>query len=124
MSKKVNISNERKVTLDGLMTLGKLEDNRMVADFECCEDVEIEAFIGRFKVQGIHNGNLYLEELPKRVKNRPMFREDNMSLSHGRDGKWYAVFVLSGEETEELPRKLVQQSSALAQKVLREIICK
>ena len=50
---KVIISTERQVTLDGLLTLGMLENGLRSADFMCCEDVELDAFSGIFKVQEI-----------------------------------------------------------------------
>ena len=72
---KIIISTERQVMLDGLMTLGLLENGLRIADFQCCEDVLLDAFSGTFKVEG-------------------------------------------------KPEKLVRQASAIAQKVLREIILK
>ena len=56
------------------MTFGKLETGLRTLDFECCEDVAAEAFNGRFKVQGMRDGNVYMSELPKRPKNKPLFR--------------------------------------------------
>ena len=88
----------------------------------CCEDVEMEAFITKCKVQGMRDGNIYMTELPKRHKNKPIFRDDNSSLSLGRDGKYYFVFTLSEQQLEELPQELVRQASAIAQKVLRTLI--
>ena len=57
---KVIISTERQVTLDGLLTLGMLENGLRSADFMCCEDVEMDAFSGTFKVQGMRDGNVYM----------------------------------------------------------------
>ena len=48
-----------------MMTIGKSDNNLRQADFQCCEDVKVESFIGRFKVQGMHNGDVYMQELPK-----------------------------------------------------------
>ena len=49
MTKKIsnNNSNESEVTLDGMMVFGKLENGLRYADFECCEDAEMEAFSGK-----------------------------------------------------------------------------
>ena len=107
--------------LDGLLTLGLLENGLRTADFTCCEDVIAEAFRGHFLVQGMRDGNVYMSELPKRHKNKPLFREDNCSLSHGKDKKYYFYFSL---DEDQLPEKLVRQASAIAQKVLRELILK
>lgn len=122
--KKINITTKKQVTLDGLMTLGMLENGLKTADFQCCEDVEMEAFSGTFKVQGMRDGNVYMTEKPKRIKNKPIFREDNASLSHGQDKRWYFYFSLDEDQLEQLPEKLVHQASAVAQKVLRELILK
>ena len=119
---KIIISTERQVTLDGLMTIGMLENGLKTADFTCCEDVEMEAFSGDFKVQGMRDGNVYMTEKPKRVKNKPIFREDNSSLSHGKDKKYYFYFSLDEDQLEQLPEKLVRQASVIAQKVIRELI--
>ena len=108
--------------IDGLMTLGMLENGLHTADFMCCEDVELEAFSGTFKVQFMRDGNLYMTERPKRVRNKALFRDDNASLSHGQDGRWYFYFSLDEDQLEQLPEKLVSQASAIAQKVIRELI--
>ena len=108
--------------LDGLMTLGVLENGLRIADFQCCEDVELEAFTGTYKVQGMRDGNLYLTQKPKRVRNKAIFRDDNSSLSQGQDKRWYFYFSLDENQLEQLPEKLVHQASAIAQKVIRELI--
>ena len=108
--------------LDGLLTLGMMENGLRTADFMCCEDIEMEAFSGTFKVEGMRDGNVYMTQLPKRIKNKPIFRDDNSSLSLGRDGKYYFYFSLDEDQLEQLPEKLVHQASAIAQKVIRELI--
>ena len=107
--------------VDGLMVFGLMESGLRTLDFECCEDVEMEAFSGTFKVQGMRDGNLYLTQKPKRVKNKAIFRDDNASLSRGKDGKWYFYFSLDGDQLEQLPEKLVHQASAIAQKVRKSL---
>ena len=120
--KKIIISTEKQVMLDGLMTLGLLENGLRTADFMCCEDVEMEAFSGTFKVEGMRDGNVYMTEKPKRVRNKAIFRDDNASLSQGQDRRWYFYFSLDEDQLEQLPEKLVRQASAIAQKVIRELI--
>ena len=120
--KKIIISTERQVTLDGMMTIGMLENGLKTADFQCCEDIEMETFSGTFKVQGMRDGNVYLIECPKRIRNKAIFRDDNASLSQGQDRRWYFYFSLDEDELELLPEKLVRQASAIAQKVIRELI--
>ena len=119
---KIYISTKRQVSLDGMMTIGMLENGLKTADFMCCEDISMEAFSGTFKVQGMRDGNVYMSELPKRLKNKPLFREDNCSLSHGRNGRYYFVFSLDEDEVGLLPQKLMDQASAIARKVIRELM--
>jgi len=121
---KIIITTERQATLDGLLTLGMLENGLRIADFQCCEDVELDAFSGSFKVQGMRDGNVYMTEKPKRIRNKAIFRDDNASLSQGQDKRWYFYFSLDEDQLEQLPEKLVHQASAIAQKVLRELILK
>ena len=73
---------KKSVTLDGLMTLGQLDDGRHTADFACCEDVQLEQIKGTFSVQIQRDGNVYMTENKKRIRNSPIFREDNSSFSH------------------------------------------
>ena len=113
---------EKQVTLDGLMTFGLLETGLHTLDFECIEDVEMEPFAGDFHVQGMRDGNVYMQQKPKRARNQAIFREDNSSLSHGRDGKWYFYFSLDDDLIDELPEQLVRQASAIAQKVIKQLI--
>ena len=122
--KKFIITTERQVTLDGLLTLGLLENGLRTANFMCCEDVLLDAFSGTFKVEGKRDGNVYLTEKPKRIRNKAIFRDDNASLSHGQDGRWYFYFSLDEDRIGELPEQLVRQASSIAQKVIRELIHK
>ena len=115
---------ERQVTLDGMMSFGMLKTGLRTADFECCEDVEVEAYEGNFKVQMMRDGNVYMTEMKKRIRNRAIFRDDNCSLSLGQNGRYYFVFTLPEELIEELPAKLVHQASAIAQKVMAKSLGK
>ena len=119
---KIIITTERQAMLDGLLTLGMLENGLRTADFMCCEDVLLDAFSGTFKVEGKRDGNVYMTEKPKRIRNKAIFRDDNASLSQGQDKRWYFYFSLDEDQLEQLPEKLVRQASAIAQKVLRELI--
>ena len=121
---KIIITTERQAMLDGLMTLGILENGLRTADFQSCEDVLLDAFSGPFKVEGKRDGNVYMTEKPKRIRNKAIFRDDNASLSQGQDKRWYFYFSLDEDQLEQLPDKLVRQAGAIAQKVLRELILK
>ena len=116
------ITKKRPVSLEGMMTFSKLENGLRTADFMCFEDVRMEPFRGDCRVQVMRDGNVYISELKKRVRNKALFRDDNASLSHGKDGRWYFCFSLDEDELWLLPDKLVRQASAIAQKVLREIL--
>ena len=120
--KKINISTKRQVTLDGLLTLGMLKNGLHTADYMCSEDVTMDAFSGTFKVEAKRDGNVYMSEKPKRVRNKAIFRDDNASLSHGQDKRWYFYFSLDEDRIDDLPELLVRQASAIAQKVLRELV--
>ena len=106
-------------SLTGLMTFGTTDDNKHIMDFVCTEYVEMEAFVADCKVQAMRDGNVYITERPKRVRGKALFREDNSTLTLGRDGKYYFVFTLSKQQQKALPEKLVHQALAIAQKVER-----
>ena len=110
--------------VEGMMAFGKLENGQRTLDFECCEDVAAEAFHGDFRVQGMRDGNVYMTEKPKQHKNKPIFRDDNCSLSHGHNGKFYFVFTMDDDRLGDLPQQLIQQAGNIARKVLKEIIFK
>ena len=112
------------VMVEGMMAFGKLENGQRTLDFECCEDVAAEAFHGDFRVQGMRDGNVYMTEKPRRHKNKPLFRDDNCSLSHGHNGKFYFVFTMDDDRLGDLPQQLIQQAGNIARKVLKEIIFK
>lgn len=110
----------KQVMLEGLMTFGKLETGQRILDFQCCEDVQAEAFTGNFKVQGMRDGNLYMTQKPGRKRNKPEFREDDSSLSFGQNRRYYYSFSLDEEERELLPEKLVSQAVAIAMKFCKK----
>ena len=109
---------ERDITLDGFITIGKLEDGRTIGEFLNCEDARIKPFSGNLRVQGSSRGNIYMVEKPKRVRNTPIFRDDNSSLSKGKNGRYYFFFSLEEERIEELPEELVRQAVAIAEKFI------
>ena len=118
----INRTNESEMTLNGMMTFGECENGLRFADFECCEEVEMEPFVGDCKVQVMRDGNVYITERPKRIRNRALLRDDNSSLSLGQNGRFYFVFSLPAAELDKLPAQLVRQASAIAGKFMRLII--
>ena len=118
----INRTNESEMTLNGMMTFGECENGLHFADFECCEEVEMEPFVGDCKVQVMRDGNVYITERPKRIRNRALLRDDNSSLSLGQNGRFYFVFSMPAAELDELPAQLVRQASAIAGKFMRLIM--
>lgn len=104
-------------TVEGMMTFGTIEGGLHIADFACCESVQLTPFIANCKVQAMRGGNVYITQKPPRKHNTPLFREDNSSLTLGRDGRYYFVFTMPKERVKELPDKLVHQALAIAQKM-------
>ena len=109
-------------SLNGMMTFGNLENGLNALDFASFEAVEMEPFTADCKVQAMRDGNVYITEKPKRIRNTPIYREDNSSLTLGQDGRYYFCFSLPQEQVAELPDRLVQQALAIAQRVDKEIL--
>ena len=119
---KTTKQNQRVLTVDGFMTFIKWANGLHTADFECCEDVQVEPFTANCKVQAMRDGNVYISELPKRIHSKAMFRDDNCAFTHGRDGRYYFVFSMPEERLRELPQQLVRQAGTIAQKVIRKMM--
>lgn len=114
---KKNQPPEMTTTMEGQMTLGVTDNGLKILDFMCTEYVEMEPFAATCKVQGMRDGNVYITEMKKRVRNKPLFREDNSSLTLGRDGRYYFVFTMPEDQLDILPDRLVHQALTIAQKV-------
>ena len=122
MSTKSKKNNKKTTMLDGMMGFSKTDNGLNILDFACTEYVEMESFVANCKVQAMHNGDVYITEKPKRLRNTPLFREDNSSLTLGRDGKYYFVFTMPEELVDELPEQLVLQAVAIAKKMVECLI--
>ena len=103
--------------VDGMMTFGKLDNNMNQADFVPCEDVEVEPCIGRFKVQILRNGHVYLEQLAKRIRNNPLFRLAHSSFSYGRNAVYYYRFYAPDSEVERIPDLMEQEAHEAAERI-------
>ena len=120
MTTKNNQKKELKpIEAEGVMTYGELMNGLKTLDFQCLEAVETEEYCAHFKVRRMRDGNVYMTEVPKRERKKPLFRDDNSSLSLGKDGRFYFCFSLPQDLIDELPAELVRQASAIAQKVIR-----
>ena len=121
---KKNQNPEMTTTMEGQMTLGVTDNGLKILDFMCTEYVEMEPFAANCKVQGMRDGNVYITERPKQKHNTPIFRENNSTLTLGRDGKYYFCFILPEAQVKQLPDRLVHQALTIAQKVERQILQK
>ena len=119
---KKNQNPETTTTKEGQMTLGMTDNGLKMLDFMCTEYVEMDSFTADCRVQAMRDGNVYITEKPKRVRNTPIFREDNCTFSLGQDDRYYFVFTMPKEQAKTLPRQLALQAIAIAQKVSRVIL--
>lgn len=122
MSNIIKKTTERVLTVNGFMTFIKWANGQHTADFECCDKVKMEPYSANCKVQCMRDGNIYITQLPKRIRGKAMFRDDNSTLTLGRDGRYYFVFTMPKDMVHKLPMLLVRQASAIAQKVIRELL--
>ena len=108
---KIKISIERQVTLDGLLTLGLLENGLRTADFMCCEDVEMDAFSGNFKVQGMRDGNVYMQEQKKRIRNNALLirKAKHGRVSGTRDNGWQLTLKVFASEGIDWQKVFVEE---------------
>ena len=116
--------NRKMTTLEGMMTYSRMDNGLHSLDFAAYDCGEMEAFVGDCKVQAMRDGNVYITEKPKRVRNTPIFREDNCTFSLGRDERYYFVFSMEKRQVKQLPEALVHQALSIAQKVSRVVLKK
>ena len=112
---------QRTTTLNGMMTFGLVDNNLHILDFCSTDYAEVEPFIADCRVQAMRDGNVYITQKPKRVRNTPIFREDNCTFSLGQDDRYYFVFTMPKELVKTLPDQLVRQALAIAQKITRVV---
>ena len=112
---------QRTTTLNGMMTFGLVDNNLHILDFNSTDFAEMEPFIADCKVQAMRDGNVYITEKPRRIRGKALFREDNSTLTLGRDGRYYFVFTMPQEQVDELPEQLVLQAVAIAKKITRVV---
>ncbi len=112
---------QRTTTLNGMMTFGLVDNNLHILDFCSTDFAEMEPFVADCRVQAMRDGNVYITEKPKRVRNTPIFREDNCTFSLGQDDRYYFVFTMPKELVKTLPDQLVRQALAIAKKITRVV---
>ena len=116
--------NKKMTTLEGMMTYSRMDNGLHTFDFAAYDCGEMEAFVGDCRVQAMRDGNVYITEKPKRMRNKALFREDNSTLTLGRDGRFYFVFTMEEGQVKQLPDALVHQALSIAQKVSRVVLKK
>ena len=121
---KNNQKTKKEITVEGMMTYGQKDNGLHTLNFVCLEDVIIEMIKGNFDVQVMEDGNIYMVQKPKRERNMPLYRDDNSSLSLGKNDRYYFTFSLPKDRAGELSAELVRQASTLAGKFLRGVINK
>ena len=109
-------------TLNGMMTFGIIDNRQHILDFVNTGYAEMDPFIADCKVQAMRDGNVYITERPRRQRNSPLFREDNSTLTLGKDGKYYFCFTIEKSDVKRLPDRLVYQALSIAQKVDHTIL--
>ena len=117
MKKTFTKKTHRNVDYEAIVSLEELKNGLRLADIVSCDDVYVEAFLGKCKVQILRDGHIIIHELPKRVKNKAIFRDDNSSFTLGRDGKYYFVFTMPEQLVYEIPHQLKRQAAAIAEKI-------
>ena len=105
--------------VDGMMTFGETDNGLHILDFMSTECAEVEPFTATCKVQAMRDGNVYITERPRRKKGHPLLREDNSTLTLGRDKRFYFVFTMPEDQLDLLPDRLVHQALSIAQKMDR-----
>jgi len=61
---------------------------------------------------------MYITELPKRVKNKPLMRQTHSSFSLGKDERYYFIFSLSSEDLHLLPALLMKEAKVIVKYIL------
>ena len=109
------------MTADGFVTYNKCNNGLLRAVFECTEDIEVTSCSGTCRVQLMHDGNMYIAELPKRVKNKPQMRQKHSSPSFGKDKRYYFVFSLFAEGLHLLRGLLIKEARAVVEFILNTL---
>ena len=89
----------KNVDYEAIVSLEELKNGLRLADIVSCDDVDVEAFRGKCKVQILRDGHIVINELPK------------------RDGKYYFVFTMPEQLVYEIPHQLKRQAAAIAEKI-------
>ncbi len=110
--KTVTMSGQTSVTTleNGLHYVQSTPDNPVVG--------QVEPFVGRGRIQMLSNGQLEVMQT-RRVRKKPEYRGDYLSLSYGNDGMDRVIFVTPNELRADMPR-LLQKDIAMLLAYLTE----
>jgi hypothetical protein len=110
--KTVTMSGQTSVTTleNGLHYVQSTPDNQVVG--------QVEPFVGRGRIQMLSNGQLEVTQT-RRVRKKPEYRGDYLSLSYGNDGLDRVIFVTPNELRADMPR-LLQKDIAMLLAFLTE----
>ena len=94
-----------------MMSFNELENGQFGADFVCCENVVLEPFTGLCKVQAMRDGNVYITEKSKRVRNNALLirKAKHGRLSGTRDHAWQLTLKVFAAEGIDWQRVFVTE---------------
>ena len=101
----------KQVTLEGMMTFSQSETGLRTLDFMCCEDAQAVPFVGCFKVQGMRDGNVYMTEKKRPVRNNALLirKAAHGRLSGTRDHAWQLTLKVFASEGIDWQRVFVTE---------------
>ena len=73
---------------------------------------QVEPFVGRGRIQMLSNGQLEVTQT-RRVRRKPEYRGDYLSLSYGNDGLDRVSFITPSELRADMPRLLQKDVAKL-----------
>ena len=102
------------VTLDGQLTVGKLETGQHIADFVNTEFAQVEPFSGVCNVQMLGSGCLSMVEKPKRIRKDPERRGIRWSVSLGQDDLTRVIWRHPTDDLKNASALLEQDAEEIA----------
>ena len=99
------------VTLEGMMTFSQSETGLRTLDFMCCEDAQAVPFVGCFKVQGMRDGNVYMTEKKRPVRNNALLirKAAHGRLSGTRDHAFQLTLKVFAVEAIDWQRAFIEE---------------
>lgn len=95
-------------SVNGFVTYSEYNNGLLRAVFEC-------------KVHITRDGNIYMQSVHKRVKNKPQMRQKHSSPSLGKDKRYYFVFSLFAEGLHLLRGLLIKEARVVVEYILNTL---